>query len=112
MIQRFDKVYSMDYDKSGLNMVMSVQLSGMRDIVVFNVASGTFERITQDLADDIDPKFVDNSTKIVYEDVTHNVSYYENESSSQVDNSSDEGDYVDSNLKVYNASQLNKKVIK
>ncbi|MCQ2975475.1 MAG: hypothetical protein MJ211_11790 [Bacteroidales bacterium] len=66
MIQRFDKVYSMDYDKSGLNMVMSVQLSGMRDIVVFNVASGTFERITQDLADDIDPKFVDNSTKIVF----------------------------------------------
>lgn len=53
-----------------------------------------------------------NNTTIVYEDVTHNVSYYENESSSQVDNSSDEGDYVDSNLKVYNASQLNKKVIK
>ena len=54
-----------------------------------------------------------NNTTIVYEDVTHNVSYYENESSSQVDNSSDDdGDYADSNLKVYNASQLNKNAIK
>ncbi len=65
MLPRFDKVYSMDYAPDGLNMVMSVQLSGMRDIVYFNVASGTFTNITQDLADDIDPKFA-GAKKIVF----------------------------------------------
>ncbi|MBO4244251.1 MAG: hypothetical protein J5882_04240 [Bacteroidales bacterium] len=66
MLPKFDKVYSMDYSPDGLNMVMSVQLSGMRDIVIMNVASGTFENITQDLADDIDPKYAAGSRKIVF----------------------------------------------
>lgn len=49
----------------------------------------------------------DNSTKIVYEDVTYNVSYYENQSSSQ-ESTYDDGNYSDSNLKVYNESYFNK----
>ena len=65
-LQRIDKVYSMDYSDNGLNLVMSVQLSGCTDIVIYNVGSGSFERITQDLADDIDPKFIENSQKIIF----------------------------------------------
>ncbi len=45
-----------------------------------------------------------NSSEITYEDVTNNVSYYENASVSVENNSSDSGDYVDDNLKVYNES--------
>lgn len=52
-----------------------------------------------------------NNTTTVYVDVTNNISYYENASSSQIDTSGNEN-YSDSNLKVYNASDLNKKVIK
>lgn len=66
LLPKFDMVYSMDYSDDGLNLVMSVQIAGCTDIVVFNIASGVFFRVTQDLADDRDPKFVDNSTKIVF----------------------------------------------
>ena len=66
MLPKFDKVFTMNYSDDGLNIVMSVQMEGMRDIVVFNVASNSFERITQDLADDLDPKFASGSKKIVF----------------------------------------------
>lgn len=66
MLPKFDKVFSMSYSDDGLNMVMSVQLSGLTDLVVLNVASGSYEQITKDLADDIDPQFAENSTKIVF----------------------------------------------
>ncbi len=66
MLPKFDKVFSTSYSDDGLNMVMSVQLSGMTDIIVMNVASGSYELITKDLADDIDPQFAENSTKIIF----------------------------------------------
>ena len=66
MLPKFDKVYSINYSDNGLNLVMSVQISGCTDIVVFNIGSGAFERITQDLADDKDPQFIENSTKIIF----------------------------------------------
>ncbi|MCQ2250630.1 MAG: hypothetical protein MJZ66_05920 [Bacteroidales bacterium] len=66
MLPRFDKVFSMDYSDEGLDMVLSVQMSGMTDILVMNIASGSFESITQDQADDIDPKFIENGTKIIF----------------------------------------------
>lgn len=66
MMPKFDKVFSMSYSDDGLNMVMSVQLSGLTDIVVMNVAAGSYEQITKDLADDIEPQFADNSTKIIF----------------------------------------------
>ena len=65
-LPKFDKIYSMSYSDDGLNLVMSVQLSGTTDIVIFNVASNSYERITQDLADDQDPKFIEGSRKIVF----------------------------------------------
>jgi hypothetical protein len=65
-LPKFDKVYSMSYSDDGLNLVMSVQISGFTDIVVFNVGSGSFERITQDLADDQEPEFIENSSKIIF----------------------------------------------
>ena len=66
MLPKFDKVFSLAYSDDGLSMVMSVQIGGNIDIVVLNVGSGAFERITEDLADDINPRFVDNSTKIIF----------------------------------------------
>lgn len=66
MLPKFDRVYSMSYSDDGLNLVMSVHIDGVTDLVVYNVGSGAFDRITQDLADDIDPKFAENSSKIVF----------------------------------------------
>ena len=66
LLAKFDKVFSMDYSDEGLDIVMSVQISGMTDILVMNIASGAFERITEDQADDCDPKFIENSQKIIF----------------------------------------------
>lgn len=66
MLPKFDKVFSMSYSDDGLSAVMSVQMEGNIDIVVLNIGSGAFERITKDLADDIKPRFADNSTKIIF----------------------------------------------
>ncbi len=66
LLPRFDKVFAMDYSDDGLDMVMSVQMSGMTDLLVMNIASGAFEMITQDQADDIEPRFVENGSKIIF----------------------------------------------
>jgi hypothetical protein len=63
---KFDKIFSMSYSDDGLNLVMSVQISGCTDIVVYNIASGSFDVVTKDLADDIDPQFIENSSKIIF----------------------------------------------
>ncbi len=73
-------------------------------LLIFAFIVGVFIGVSQIFDFGSDDK---NSTKIVYEDVTHNISYYENESSSDV-SVVDDGNYSDSNLKVYNASYFNK----
>lgn len=66
LLAKFDKVFSMAYADEGLDLVMSVQISGMTDLLVMNMASGAYEMITHDLADDIEPRFIENSTKIIF----------------------------------------------
>jgi len=66
LLSRFDKVFSIDYSDDGLDLVMSVQWAGMTDILVMNIASGAFENITQDQADDINPRFIENGSKIIF----------------------------------------------
>ncbi len=62
----FDKILDFSYSDDGFSMVLSAVMNGQTDIFVFNVAAGTNERITQDLADDMNPRFTDKSTKIVF----------------------------------------------
>jgi len=61
-----EKVLDFDYSDNGLLYVMSGVRMGKTDIYVRNIVSNTFERITNDLADDLNPRFVENSTKIVF----------------------------------------------
>lgn len=66
LLPYFDKVLDFSFSDDGLEMAMSVVIRGLTDIVVFNTASGTHNRITHDLADDINPCFIENSSKIVF----------------------------------------------
>lgn len=74
-------------------------------LLIFAFIVGAFIGVSQILDFGSDNK---NTTKIVYEDVTYNISYYENVSSSDVSDVSDNGNYSDSNLKVYDSSYFNK----
>jgi Tol biopolymer transport system component len=54
----FEKVLSLSYSPDGTQLVMSAVMNGMTDIYLHTIISGTSERITYDVADDIDPSFI------------------------------------------------------
>jgi hypothetical protein len=54
----FEKVLSLSYSPDGTRLVVSAIINGMTDIYIHTIISGTNERITFDVADDLDPAFV------------------------------------------------------
>jgi len=62
----FDKILDFSYSDDGYKMVFSAVKNSKTDIYVFDIASSTSEQITNDIADDFDPKFVNNSNKILF----------------------------------------------
>jgi Tol biopolymer transport system component len=61
-----EKVLDFSYSNDGSRLVMSAVQKGQTDIFVHTLASGTNEQITNDLADDLSPRFVENSKKIIF----------------------------------------------
>jgi len=62
----YEKILDFDYSDDGLKFVISGVSKGQTDIYVHNIASGSNERITNDIADDFHPRFINNSTEIVF----------------------------------------------
>ena len=62
----FEKVLSFDCADDGQNLVFSAVQKGQSDIFVFNIIANTSEQITNDIADDLYPRFVNNSRQIVF----------------------------------------------
>ncbi|MBU8891200.1 MAG: hypothetical protein KOO66_00355 [Bacteroidales bacterium] len=62
----FDKVLSFSYSEDGTKMVFSAVKNSKTDIFVFDIASSSSEQITDDVADDFNPRFLNNSTEIVF----------------------------------------------
>lgn len=62
----YEKVLDIDYSDDGLKIALSGVNKGMTDIYVFSTIAGTSEQITKDLADDFNPRFIDNDTRIVF----------------------------------------------
>ncbi len=62
----FDKILDASFSPDGGKLVMSAYRFGRSDIYVHTLASGTNEVITDDMADDYNPKFIDNGRKIIF----------------------------------------------
>ena len=62
----FDKILNFSYSDDGSKMVFSAVKESKTDIYVFDIASSTSKQITNDLADDFHPRFINNSTKIIF----------------------------------------------
>jgi Tol biopolymer transport system component len=62
----FDKILDFSFSSDGAKLVFSAVKEGRTDIFVHTLASSTNEQITNDLADDLFPRFADNSTKIIF----------------------------------------------
>ncbi|MEI8201364.1 MAG: hypothetical protein WCH34_00005, partial [Bacteroidota bacterium] len=65
-MEYFDKVLDLSYSQDAKNIVMSVDMKGQTDIVVYNLASRTFFPVTNDIYDDLNPRFINNSKDIVF----------------------------------------------
>lgn len=62
----FDKILSFSYSDDGTKMAFSAVKDSKTDIYIFDIASSTSNQITDDLADDFNPRFIDNSSKIIF----------------------------------------------
>ncbi len=62
----FDKVLSFAYSDDGYSLVLSGVKNGQSDIYVYVLPANSHIRITNDLADDLNPVFTEKSQKIVF----------------------------------------------
>lgn len=73
-IKQFDKVLDFSYSDDGLNLVLSGVINGQSDIFIYNLVANTIERITDDRADDSSPRFIDQSSRILFTSNRKNLS--------------------------------------
>ncbi len=62
----FEKILDYSFSDDGLKIVVSAIKSGFVDIYVYTIASATNEKVTGDIYDDLNPRFIDNSGKIIF----------------------------------------------
>jgi hypothetical protein len=65
-LEYFDKVMDFSYSEDGSRIVLSAVRTGLVDIFVYRVSSATIERITWDIADDFNPRFMSKGKEIVF----------------------------------------------
>lgn len=62
----FEKILDMSFSPDARKLVFSAVDNGTTDIWVYDIASSTNERITNDLADDYNPRFINNMNNISF----------------------------------------------
>nr|WKN36778.1 translocation protein TolB [Tunicatimonas sp. TK19036] len=65
-LRRFNQVKSFDLNESGRLAVMSADLNGQNDLFLFNPNRNTFKRLTTDIYDDLNPRFMPNGEEIIF----------------------------------------------
>jgi len=62
----FEKILDLSFSPDGRKLVFSAVADGQTDIWVFDIAAATNDRITNDLADDFNPRFINNMNNISF----------------------------------------------
>jgi hypothetical protein len=62
----FEKVLDFSFSEDGTLLVLSAIKEGKTDIYVHNLAAGTNYRVTNDLATDMNPRFINHSKQIIF----------------------------------------------
>ncbi len=63
---KFDKIISFAYSDNERTLVLSAVRKGQSDIYVYDIQSRRERQLTNDLHDDLYPRFVDGSSKIIF----------------------------------------------
>jgi hypothetical protein len=66
LLGNFQKVLDLSYSDDGSLLVFSAVIKGQSDIFVYNPASGSHEQLTKDIYDDLNPRFINHSTNIIF----------------------------------------------
>jgi len=62
----FEKVLDFSYSDDGQNLVLSGVQKGQSDIYIYNVRTRTYQQVTKDIYDDLNPRFVMGSKFIIF----------------------------------------------
>jgi hypothetical protein len=62
----FQKVLDFSYSDDGTLLLFSAIQKGQSDIFVYNIASGSYQQITKDIYNDLNPRFINNSRDIIF----------------------------------------------
>ncbi|WPP49874.1 TolB-like translocation protein [Catalinimonas niigatensis] len=97
-LTRFNQVKSMDFNDNGRLAVMSADLNGQNDLYLYNPNRNTFQRITNDIYDDLYPRFIPGSDKIVFSSNRPEDSlYYANQAARDIQLNTD----IDDNFNIF-----------
>jgi WD40 repeat protein len=61
LLKNIKEIFSYDLSEDGNTMVMSASEKGQSDIYIYELKTNTIKRLTDDLFDDIDPRFIGNA---------------------------------------------------
>ncbi len=65
-IKNLDKVLDFSYSNDGKKMILSGVIKGQSDLYLYDVLGNTNKRITDDIHDDLNPRFIENDRKIIF----------------------------------------------
>jgi hypothetical protein len=63
---RFEKITDFSYSHDGRLFILSAVQKGQSDLFVYNIASRTIDQLTDDIYDDLNPRFIRNSSRIIF----------------------------------------------
>lgn len=66
IIYNVQKVTDFGFSDNGQLFVMSAVQNGQSDLFVYNIAASSFNKITNDIFSELHPRFINNSSKIVF----------------------------------------------
>ncbi len=66
ILYNFEKVRSISYSEDGNRLLMSAVQKGQSDLFIFYISSGSHEQLTNDPFDDLQPRFIEHSSRIIF----------------------------------------------
>jgi len=65
-LKDFDQVYDFDISDNGTMLILSAVSKGQNDLFTYDIARGRVQQLTNDLYDDLSPRFVGSAGKIIF----------------------------------------------
>ena len=66
ILYNFEKIRDFSYSPDGRKLLMSAVQQGQSDLFLFNIASGSYEQLTNDVYDDLQPRFINGGRMIIF----------------------------------------------